>query len=370
MPNQFSIEKAPVVLVPELFRSTGGVQVFSRRMIEALDSLFGSPVTVVSRNDRRSDCPESFLQGRHFSGCGSLPVPARKLALPAAALRPAAPWYLSTHPNFALFLRFQKKPFALVTHGIDVWNMKGTPLARALSAATRVLPVSRFTESRMQAQLGSLMPPSTVFPNTFDTQRFTASPSLTPWRQNLHLPEDAQVMLSVCRVSTSEAEKGYHLLLSLLPKLFQKHPNLYWVLGGQGDDLCHVKEKAAHLGVSDRCRFPGFIPDETLPDLYRSSDLFVLPSQKEGFGIVFLEAAATGLPVIAGNRDGSVDALANGELGTLVDPTDPTAISNAISEVIDRPRPDRAVLHQRCATLFGQDAFRDRLSHILPEFTA
>jgi glycosyltransferase involved in cell wall biosynthesis len=63
-----------------------------------------------------------------------------------------------------------------------------------------------------------------------------------------------------------------------------------------------------------------------------------MPSNGEGFGIVFLEAAASGLPVIAGNRDGSIDALAEGALGTLIDPEDPGALTTAICEVLGRPR--------------------------------
>ena len=75
------------------------------------------------------------------------------------------------------------------------------------------------------------------------------------------------------------------------------------------------------------CALLGRLHGQELLDYYRLADVFVMPSTGEGFGIVFLEASATGLPVIAGNRDGSVDALAEGRIGTLVDPDD-----------VDRPR--------------------------------
>jgi len=363
--SDFSGQQPPTVIVPELFRVTGGVQIFSQRLIEALDNLFDTPVPVISRNDRRSDCPENFLQGRKFKGSGTLPVSARKFGIIASCLTARPPFFLSTHPDFTPWLKIQKKPYLSVAHGIDVWNIKGTKVADGIAAADRIMPVSRYTEQRMKDQLGEAMPKSTVFPNTFNVARFTPGESATAWRKELEIPDEGTLMLSMCRVAKSEHGKGYHRILELMPELVKKHPKLYWVLGGKGDDLETVRAKAKELEVADHCRFPGFVPDETLPDLYRSADLFVLPSKKEGFGIVFLEAAATGLPVVAGNKDGSVDALADGALGTLVDPEDNTAISAAISQIVNSPAPDRQALHDDCAARYGQPAFQARLADII-----
>ena len=363
--TSFTDKTPPVVLVPELFRLTGGVQVFSRRTIEALDNIYGRLVPVISRNDRRSDCPDDFLTDRSFTGCGSLPNSLRRFGIMAATLGKKCPFFFSTHPHFTPWLKIRKKPYLSVAHGIDVWNIEGNKIADGLKSATCILPVSNYTANRLRQQLGETLPPIVVFPNTFDAQRFFPKKSSTPWRTELDLPENAKVMLSMCRVSKTESGKGYHRLLQLLPRLIEKNPDVHWVLGGKGDDLENVKSIASDLGIADHCRFPGFVPDETLPDLYRSSDLFVLPSKKEGFGIVFLEAAATGLPVVAGNRDGSVDALANGALGTLIDPECDDEIINAIADVLTTTPRDRQELHDDCAARFGKDAFRDRLATIL-----
>jgi len=366
--KSFPNNSPPVVLVPELFRLTGGVQVFSRRTIEALDEIYGRPVPVISRNDRRRDCPPDFLKNRSFTGCGSLPIPLRRFAIIAASFMKGCLVVFSTHPHFAPWLKILNIPFLCVAHGIDVWNIQGSKVAKGLKSANCILPVSNYTAGRLRNQLGDDTPPIEIFPNTFDDTRFTPAPSATPWRAKLDLPDDAQLMLSMCRVSKTESGKGYHRLLQLLPQLIKKNPKLHWVLGGQGDDLENVKQIARNLGVSDHCRFPGFVPDDTLPDLYRSSDLFVLPSKKEGFGIVFLEAAATGIPVVAGNRDGSVDALANGALGTLVDPENDDEISAAINKVLTTPPRDRRELHNDCTLRFGKDAFRERLASILSNY--
>lgn len=361
----FADQPPPVVLAPELHRVTGGVQVFSRRMIEALDALYDQPVPVISRNDRQSDCPVAFLRDRKFTGCGALPNGLRRFGIMAASAFNRAPFIVSTHPHFSPWLKVLKRPFLSVAHGIDVWNIKGSKVASGLQAAKCILPVSQYTSGRMAPQIPPPAPPLEIFPNTFDAGRFFPSGSATPWRKNLNLPEEAILMLSICRVSKGEEGKGYHRLLELMPRLLAQHPNLHWVLGGKGNDLDHVKQKAEQLGVSANCRFPGFISDDSLPDLYRSSDLFVLPSKKEGFGIVFLEAAATGLPVIAGNRDGSVDALADGALGCLIDPEDDDQIVNAIDQTLSKPPRDRQDLHNDCESRFGKNAFRERLSEII-----
>jgi phosphatidylinositol alpha-1,6-mannosyltransferase len=86
------------------------------------------------------------------------------------------------------------------------------------------------------------------------------------------------------------------------------------------------------------CALLGEVAGRNLPAYYRLADLFVMPTTGEGFGIVFLEASAVGLPVIGGNRDGSVDALAEGRIGSLVDPDDVTGLAEAIITAFDRKR--------------------------------
>jgi glycosyltransferase involved in cell wall biosynthesis len=96
--------------------------------------------------------------------------------------------------------------------------------------------------------------------------------------------------------------------------------------------------RARELGVASRVVFTGLFADEEKQDLYNLADTYVMPSRGEGFGFVFLEAMACGIPAIASKLDGGREALLDGKLGLLVDPTNPAEIRAAILESLQRPR--------------------------------
>jgi phosphatidylinositol alpha-1,6-mannosyltransferase len=116
---------------------------------------------------------------------------------------------------------------------------------------------------------------------------------------------------------------------------------VYFIVG-EGEDQARLAALARDYGVENVVLFVGRINSDELPDLYRLADLFVMPSTQEGFGIVFLEAAASGIRVIGGNADGSADALADGAIGASVDPTNKDALVRAINGGLsgNGPTPD------------------------------
>jgi glycosyltransferase involved in cell wall biosynthesis len=139
-----------------------------------------------------------------------------------------------------------------------------------------------------------------------------------------------RVLLTVSRLAASERYKGHDRVISLLPRVLERNPDVAYLVVGDGVDRQRLEELAQSMGVAHAMRFAGHVPHQELPDYFRLADVFVMPSTGEGFGIVFLEAAASGLPVIGGNRDGSVDALADGNIGTLVDPNQQVDLVEAI----------------------------------------
>ena len=117
-------------------------------------------------------------------------------------------------------------------------------------------------------------------------------------------------------------------------------------------------------GLQQQVVFTGFVPDEALADHFNLSDIYIMPSEKEGFGIVFIEAMYHNKPVIAGNRDGSVDALLNGKLGLLVNPESLEEVSCAITRMIsnkDQFLPDRQLLMKH----FSYPVYKEKWKKIL-----
>src|SRR6185295_7156824 len=106
-------------------------------------------------------------------------------------------------------------------------------------------------------------------------------------------------------------------------QLISRFPTLKYMIVGDGDDLARLEQKTFSLGLSERVIFAGRISEEEKAAHYCLADAYVMPSRGEGFGIVFLEALACGLPVMGSLADGGREALLDGALGCLVDPSNP-----------------------------------------------
>ena len=113
--------------------------------------------------------------------------------------------------------------------------------------------------------------------------------------------------------------KGFDQVMDILPQIRQEIPNIAYLIVGDGSDRSRLEEKAKLMGIADNVVFAGRISESEKADHYRLADVYVMPSHG-GFGIVFLEAMACGIPVIGSKVDGSCEALKHGELGILVDP--------------------------------------------------
>jgi phosphatidylinositol alpha-1,6-mannosyltransferase len=124
-----------------------------------------------------------------------------------------------------------------------------------------------------------------------------------------------------------------------------RFPGIVHVVAGDGDDRARLEARASELaGEGGAVRFLGFVSDEDLPDLYRLADLFVMPSSEEGFGIVYLEAAACGLRVIGGTGGGSGDAVPDERVGELVDPGDADSLVEAVTRLLRQGPADAAAI--------------------------
>jgi glycosyltransferase involved in cell wall biosynthesis len=143
-----------------------------------------------------------------------------------------------------------------------------------------------------------------------------------------------RIILTVGRLSVLERYKGHARIIAALPAIAARVPDTAYLIVGSGDDQPRLERLAHEASVSNRVVFAGQVPDEALPDYFALAHVFAMPSTGEGFGIVFLEAAAAGLPVIGGNCDGSVDALADGRIGRPVDANAPAEIEDAVVDAL------------------------------------
>lgn len=372
------------MLVPEI-GPNGGVQAFSRTLLAAVADLVGPGRTsLLTRNEGLGAVGTAASRAAAgVSTLGVWPSRTRAFVAPVAAarlarrVRPAA--VVATHPHLAGAAVAAGRAAGgaatlCVVHGVDVWDIGGPGwrnawTRRGLLGVDRVLAVSRYTAGRLVEQVSDVRERTRIFPNAVDIDRFSIEPDTTDsqLRTRLALGDSGPVLLTVARLATSEGPKGYDTVVQALPALIRRFPRLRYILAGRGPDADRVLKLAAESGVGDKLVLPGFVSDEELPALYRAADVFVMPSRKEGFGIVFLEAMGCGTPVVAGNADGSVDAVCDGELGAMVPPGDPAALAAALAEVLNGDHPSPASVRERVSERFGTAAFRSRLAGHLEE---
>jgi glycosyltransferase involved in cell wall biosynthesis len=258
-------------------------------------------------------------------------------------------------------------------HGYEVWGKLPLLQKMGLRKMDKVLAVSRFTAEKLEMVQGIPASQVVYFPNTLDPF-FAETPLLPPaeWNRYWRIHPQGNYLLTVARLSHIEKAKGYDEVIRTLPALSQQFPDIAYILAGKADDAeyTRIRRLAEELGVGDRLLMPGFVPEKWLPSLYNLARVFVLPSTKEGFGIVLLEAAWRGCPVVAYHSGGVPEALLNGELGTLVPPGNLPNLTEALSQILSQPAEKQQNLLKNQALIaahFGFNQFCSRLSGVLSE---
>ncbi len=222
-------------------------------------------------------------------------------------------------------------------HGTDVWQDRPWLLRRLIRSADLVTTVSRETRRILLGWVDLPAERVRVLPDTV-RDVFTPGPPSAALRDRLELGS-GPILLTVGRLASNERYKGHEPVFAVLAGLRRKYPDLVHVVAGDGDDRQRLEAVAAELAPG-AVRFLGFVPDADLPDLYRLADLYVMPSTEEGFGIVYLEAAACGLRVIGGKGGGTADAIPDERVGVIVEPADRAALASAIERQLARGKAD------------------------------
>lgn len=332
-----------LALVGDAFGARGGIARYNRDLFTALGST-GAEILILPR---LGDAADAALP----AGVRQWPATFGKLRFSLASLWAA--WrfrpidvvfcgHVFMAPLAVLLARLAGARCWLQAHGTDIWSDRRDAVRRAIEAADQVTTVSRGTRQRLLGWVDMAPERVRVLPNTVD-ERFVPGPASPVLRERLKLGP-GPILLTVGRLAASERYKGHELVFAALPALRARFPGLVHVVAGDGDDRARLEACAAELAGDGAVRFLGYVPDEELPDLYRLADLFVMPSSEEGFGIVYLEAAACGLRVIGGTGGGSGDAVPDTRVGELVDPADPAGLAEAAARLLGQGRVDPAAI--------------------------
>ncbi len=251
-------------------------------------------------------------------------------------------------------------PILLIAHGIEVWQPTGSKMVNFLvRKVDAFISVSDLSRRRFLAWSRLSEGQSFILPNCFDPAAFRPGekPAYLVERYGL---QGKTVLMTFGRLASLERAKGFDEVMEVLQALAGEIPNIMYLIVGDGDDKARLQDKARCLGVERRVVFSGFVSEAEKADHYRLADSYVMPSRGEGFGIVYLEAMACGIPVVGSKVDGSREALREGMLGTLVDPDDPADIKRGIFEALSRPKGIPEGLDH---FTFGN--FQDRLCRII-----
>ncbi len=162
--------------------------------------------------------------------------------------------------------------------------------------------------------------------------------------------------------------KGVVYVLEALPELRRQFPRLQYVIVGDGDDRAWLERRARELQVADCVVFTGYVTREELSRQYAACDIFVLPSDQEGFGIVYLEAMAHRKPVVASRAAGAPEVVLEGETGLLVEHGDRPALVEALAHLLSSPERRQkfgGAGFERLQAKFTFEHFRERLLRLL-----
>jgi phosphatidylinositol alpha-1,6-mannosyltransferase len=258
-------------------------------------------------------------------------------------------WFGAAAPLALLAARARRAGATRVlasTHGHEVgWSM--LPVARSvlrrIGDDTDVVTfVSRYTRSRFATAFG---PAASLeyLPSGVDTDRFRPDP---PGRDELRRRYRLGERPTVVCLSRLVPRKGQDILIKALPSIRKRVDGAALVIVGSGPYLDKLRKLAQDGGVADHVTFTGAVPFDELPAHYALADVFAMPCRTrgagldvEGLGIVFLEASATGVPVIAGESGGAPEAVQHNKTGLVVDGTSVDQVGDAVTELLgDRDR--------------------------------
>jgi len=336
-------------LFPEL-DGPGGVQRAGRHLASVMTEFAtsrGMECRILSLNDG-PELKRLIVAGREIVFNGSERAKGRFLmtAMRAARRKPArgkgkTKLVVAGHPNLAPVVRAMR--FAaprlksiICTHGVEVWEPLTRLRGSGLRRANLVLAPSKYTAEHVAAVQRVAVEKIRVLPWSLDPQFESLAPGAAKSAAPANFPA-GRVVLTVGRWRADERYKGMDTLITALPRLLPRWPELQVAMVGDGDDRAWLEDLAEENGVRLHVHFLSGLSYAELAACYGHCEIFALPSRGEGFGLVYLEAMACGKPVIGGAHGGAPEVIDDGKTGYLVQHGDAVQLATAMETLLADP---------------------------------
>lgn len=323
-----------LLLCTDAFGGYGGIALFNRELTRALSQYPGLEELVVL--PRLIPNPiEPLPPKTRFVEAAARNEAAYVAQLIGAIRREKFDLVICGHVNLLPLARIATKHPLLITHGIEAWKpLRDRISNRVVKRCRAVVSVSDVTRRRF-LDWSHFDGPTFVLPNAVHVEDYGIRPKNRELVQRFRL-DGKRVVLTVGRLSFSERYKGFDEIIEVMPELVAEFPDLVYLIAGGGNDAPRLAKKCVDYGVASNVVFTGLFDEGMKADLYNLADVYAMPSRGEGFGFVFLEAMASGVPAIASKHDGGSEALLLGKLGTLVDPANAAEIRTSIANALTR----------------------------------
>jgi len=352
-------------LITDAYGGHGGVSVFNRDLLAAfLDGAAENNVIAVPRvvNRPLEQLPERLIY--RLEAAKSAAAFLKSVFCDLAEIRKSDVIYcahINLTPLAWLLRLLTARPVLCALYGIEAWSTpRRSYVAWGAKRMTFYYSISDYTRRRFMAWSGVPEDRIDLLPNAINLDAYSPGAASEELAQRLKITGEP-VLMTFGRLVSRERAKGFDEILDILPKLIEAHPRIVYIIAGDGEDRERLQDRVRSEGLTEHVGFTGFVDEADKVDLYRLADLYVMPSRGEGFGFVFLEALACGIPVVASSVDGSRDAVRDGQLGEMVDPDFPDHLLQAVLRGLEKPK---GYVPEGLA-YFGHDQFVRRANAIV-----
>lgn len=340
-----------LLVTNDLGPHAGGIETFILGLLDQLDC---SQIVIYTASQKSSEDFDQALMRKTgaivIRDKNSVLVPSpwvnRRVRAVMREYQSEVIWFGAAMPlawMSGLLKRTGAKRVVAITHGHEVWWAKLPPFNWIFKYSTRSIDVLTYLGQFTRGAMAPAVSPKALMVQIapgIPIDHFVPATKSQSLIRELDL-EGKQVIVCVGRLVH---RKGQDKLLEALPRILLQHPDVVLLFVGVGPLRKKLDQLVQKFDLTPYVRFIGRVNYESLPQYFQLGDLFVMPSRSrlaglevEGLGIVYLEASACGLAVVAGTSGGAPDAVLQGETGVVVDGTNLDEITDVINDLLDHP---------------------------------